>query len=301
MNLWVFKYAPQSVDEMVLNEDVKITLKNVIQEKPNVLISGPPGTGKGTFTDIFLRDTGLAKSKDFLKVNASDETSIENIRSNVKSFATAMCLGDFKLVYLNEADYLSPNAQAMLRQLMEDVQAFTRFFLLCNYPNKIIDPILSRCQHIQLCAAPAADIFKHCMKILKAEGISCSSKEEKEYVIKLVKTYYPDIRRIVNALQKSVVDGKLHIRALVTDNQLYTDIFTAICKKDLDGVRILLRGNTIDYIELYQFLYNNIDKFENGAAAILTIGEYMYRHSLVAIPEINFMTMIADLIMKRAV
>ena len=301
MNLWVFKYAPQSVNEMVLNEDVKKTLEKVIKEKPNVILSGPPGTGKGTFTDIFIKETGLSKSRDFLKVNASDETSIENIRSNVKSFATAMCLGDFKLVYLNEADYLSPNAQAMLRQLMEDVQAFTRFFLLCNYPNKIIDPILSRCQHIQLQAAPATDIFKHLIKILKAEGIDCSTKEEKEYVIKLVKTYYPDIRRTINALQKSVIDGKLHIRALVTDNQTYTAIFDALKKKDLDEIRIMLRGNAIEYVELYQFLYNNLDKFESAAIAILIIGEYMYRNSLVAIPEINFMCMCAELIMKKAI
>ena len=301
MKLLTFEHEPKSLDEMVLHADLRPVLQNIIDTKPNVLLSGPAGSGKGTFTNIFIKAHGLDKMGDVIKVNCSDETSVENIRGKVKSFATSLSIGEFKLVYLNEMDHLSVNGQAMLRQLMEDVQAFCRFFLLCNYPNKIIPEIFSRVQHVQMVGAPAADIFKHCLHILKAEGVSCDTKEEKEYLIRIIKTYYPDLRRTINALQKSIIGGKLSVRTLVTDNLAFTSIMQCLQKKDLDGIRQALRANTVDYIELYQFMYDNIDKMKNGAAAILLIGQYLNMHSFSALPEINIMTMFADMIMKGAV
>ena len=135
-SIWCFKYAPQKLDDMILSEESKKVLQKVILECPNVLLVGKPGTGKGTFVDIFLKETGY----DFMKINASDENSIDIVRDKIKSFATSLGITNKKIVYINESDFLSQNAQAGCRDLTETVQKNTRFFFLANYPQKIIDP-----------------------------------------------------------------------------------------------------------------------------------------------------------------
>ena len=299
--LWVFEYEPKSLSEMIISDDMRNTLSKLIEEKPNFILSGPPGCGKGTFLNIFLKETGLLATRDFIKVNASDANSVDDIRNTIRGFATSMSIGDFKLVYLNEADRLSIQAFDILRQLIEDVQAFTRFAFLVNYPNKVTDAIFSRCQHIQFVGAPTKEIFMKCKSILDAEGIPCDSKEEKEHIVKIIKNFYPDIRRIINALQGSIIGGKINCKASITGNKAIEEIFEFLLQKDLDSIRQHLRANVIDYVELYQYFYNNIERLQGRAGALIHIGEYLHRHSTVALPEVNFMTMVAQLCIEKLI
>ena len=299
--IWTFQHEPESIDDMILSEDMKVRLKTLIKEKPNFILSGPPGCGKGTFMNIFMKETGLLSTRDFLKMNASDTNSVDDVRYTIRNFATTMGVGDFKLVYLNEGDRLSTSAQETLRDLVEQVQAFTRFAFVVNYPNKIIAPIFSRCQHIQFTGAPTKEIFLKCRDILEAEGISCCEKEEKEHIVKIIKHFYPDIRRIINALQGSIVDGKINCKSTISGNKVIEEIFDFMLAKDLDSIRQHLRANVIDYVELYQYFFSNVDRLTGKAAGILLIGEYLYRHSNVALPEINFLTMCVQFITQKVV
>ena len=299
--IWTFAHEPKNISEMILSDEMKNTLTRIIEEKPNIILSGPPGCGKGTFMNIFIKETGLLSTRDFIKINASDCNSIDDVRNTIRPFATSMSIGDHKLVYLNEADRLSIQAQDALRELVEEVQAFTRFAFVVNYPNKITDAIFSRCQHIQFAGAPTKDIFFKCQEILKAEGISCCEKEEKEHIVKIIKYFYPDIRRIINALQGSIIDGKINCKSAISGNKVIEEIFEHLLKKDLDSIRQSLRANVIDYVELYNYFYNNIDKLSGRAGALLLVGKYLYMHSNVAIPEINFMTFSAELVIGKLV
>lgn len=299
--IWPFKYEPKNISEMILSEDMKDTLNRLIKEKPNMIISGPPGCGKGTFMNIFIKETGLLSTRDFIKLNSSDTNSVDDVRNTIRPFSTSMSIGDFKVVYLNEADRMSTAAQETLRDLIEEVQAFTRFVFVVNYPNKIIDPIFSRCQHIQFSGAPTKDIFLKCKSILEAEGISCCEQAEKEHIVKIIKYFYPDIRRVINALQGSILDGKINCKSSISGNKVIEEIFEFLLKKDLDSIRQSLRANVIDYVELYNYFYNNIDKLSGKAGALLLVGKYLYMHSNIAIAEINFMTFCAELIMGKLV
>jgi DNA polymerase III delta prime subunit len=287
--LFTFKYEPQTYEEMILDPVIKGKLEKAFEEVPNLLLIGPPGVGKGTFTNIFLRRTKL----DSIKINCSDETSIENIRSKVKSFATALGITDKKVVVLNESDFLSLNAQAMLRDLMEQVQSITRFIFLCNYGYKMIPELQSRCQVIELNNPPINEIGKFIKKIIIAEKIKVEHSDE---IIALIKTYYPDIRRIINTLQFNVVNGKIEHIKMDSINSVYDDIFKNIKTGDMNEIRKIIRSNAIIYPELYQYLFENVGDFKNPGDAIILIGEHMYRDSIACIKEINFIAMVAKII-----
>jgi len=294
-DIWTFKYEPPTLDEMILAPSVREKFKKVITELPNMVIYSTPGQGKGTFVNILLKETGM----DYMKINASDETGIDNLRTKVKSFATSLGSTDMKIVVLNEADALSSGqsgAQKLLRQLMEDVQEITRFILLANYEHLIIDELKSRgVGVIELSNPPAKEIYKHCMHILKCEGVEVRNKKA---VIEIIKQFYPDIRRIINTMQFSVVDGVLDGVELIND--VYKNIVDNMASGDIDGIRKLLRSNAINYPELYRYLYENCSTFKSPGDVIITVGSYLYKDSIVAIKEINFMAMVIDL-MKRGI
>ena len=281
---WVFRYPPTTFDTIILNPDVRSKLKKVFYEMPTFMLAGKPGVGKGTFTNVFLKETKV----DYIKINCSDETGIDNIRTKVKSFATALGTGEIKYVVLNEADFLTIQSQAMLRDLIEQVEMITRFIFQCNYVHKIIPELLSRCQVIELNNPPAVDIYKHCQFILDSENVKC----DKNTLVKVIKNLYPDIRRIINTLQLNNVDGVIKSVSIESSDNLYKNILSFIKEKDIELVRKELRSSMIDYSDLYNYLYENVGEFKNPGDMIILISEHLYRDFSVSIKEINFIGMI---------
>jgi DNA polymerase III delta prime subunit len=284
-DMWPFKYSPKTLDEMVVSDEMKEKLKKVIDEKPNILLVGPAGVGKGTFTDIFLRETKL----DYIKINCSDQTSVDNVRENVKSFATALGISPLKVVVMNEMDYLSLNAQAMLRALMEDVQKMTRFIFMCNYGNKLMIELISRCQVIELGTPPAKKIFEFVTDILNKENVDVKNKK---VIVDIIKKLYPDIRSIVNTLQYNTMNKVLDSVVIEKSNEVYKNIFDKMKIGDIDGIRKDLRSFSINYPELYQYLFDNVEGSKSPGDFIIAIGEALYRDAIVAIKEINFISFI---------
>jgi len=295
-DLWEFKYKPQTFDEIILDERIKPKLKKALNEVPNMTIAGTAGIGKGTFMDILKEE----KHPEMMKINGSDETGINTIRDRVKPFAESMGFSGntLKIVYINEADGLSPNAQDMLRDLIENVHDLTRFILLCNYPERITPEILSRCPLIQIPNPPIKDIAKKCIDILKNEGIKYDGKA----VINIVKSCYPDIRNTINTLKYNVVDGVLAEDAIIINiDQVYQNVVEMMKTSDPSQVRKTLRSNPIDYTKLYEYLYKLVmdseeSVFSNDISAILHITEGAYRNDIVAIKEISFMNMYLKLL-----
>ncbi|HRR48710.1 MAG TPA: AAA family ATPase [Bacteroidales bacterium] len=292
-DIWVFKHEPQKFGDMILNDVIRPRLQKAIIEIPNIMLVGPPGVGKGTFTNIFLRETNL----DHIKLNCSDETSIDSIRTKVKSFATALGRTKLKIVVMNESDYLSPSAQAMLRDLIEQVSEITRFIFQCNYGHKMIKEIQSRCQVIELTNPPAKEIYKHCMNILKKEKVKVIDNKQ---IISIIKQLYPDIRKIIHTLQLNTIDGKIDNIKADEVSEVHAQIFKAACEKNVDEIRKLLRAHSINYPDLYLYFYEKAGTMKSPGDVILAVGEYLYRDSLVANKEINFMTMVVSLI-KRGI
>lgn len=304
--LWEFKYEPVTFDSMILNSNIKSALKEAIISRPNMLIYGPPGVGKGTFVNILIKENGL--DNNFLKINASDETGIDAMRDKVKTFAQAMSIGQMKLVYLNEADSLTSGpqgSQKMLRDLMEQTQSNTQWILCCNYEQYIIPELKSRCQLYNISTPPAIDIFKHCKKILDIEKVAFN----KQSLLSLVKKCYPDIRNTIITLRQNVIDGKLSEELVQSSSQvLFQSILTQM-KSDPGEVRKILKSNSIHYDGLYEFIYEHlmdesesrVDIFNDEANAIIHIGEASYRNGIVANKEINFMRMYFKMIQDKTI
>jgi replication factor C small subunit len=277
---------------MIVTDEKRKHLRKMIDEMPNILIIGHPGVGKGTFVDILLRETGLMRSGDFLKINASMETSVENVRSKVFQFATALGVSDKKIVYMNEADRLSPHAQDSLNQLIEDVHEFTRFVFLANEP-KLDAAIVSRCQQIDLDDPPADQIFKRCCEILRRESVRLKNPKA---LVGLIKEHYPDVRKIINEMQKNVQDGELDEIRVERLADLHAQVLECARKSDLNGIRKVLRSHVINYSELYAHFFENVGTMKAPGDAIILIGEYLYRNERVAIKEINFLAMVAKML-----
>jgi DNA polymerase III delta prime subunit len=293
-----FIYEPKTFDEMILNEEIKPKLRKAITELPNILLYGTPGVGKGTFVHILLRETGC----EHMWMNASDNTGIDFIRDRVKPFAEGgRGFSDKpKILVLNEADSLSSGqqgAQKMLRQLMEDVHKITRFIFLANYEQNIIPELKSRCQVIKIDNPPKKEIGLFCSRILKNEGVEYDPKT----LIKIVQRCYPDIRKTVCALQENILDKRLTDSRIYSSEEVFRSILSAIKEKDPEKVRALLKSNYIFYTQLYEFLFENAGEFSSPGGAILSIGEHLYRDSIIANKEINFMRMVIEMILENAV
>lgn len=293
-NLWVYKYQPKTFEDIVLNEDIKPKLRKSLKEIPNMLIYGTPGIGKGCFVNLFKEMSNV----DYMWINASDENGIEVFRNKIRPFATAMCMKDMKIVVLNEADSLTSGpqgSQKLLRQLMEDCYKLARFILICNYEGYIIPEIKSRCQTIKFDLPPKKEIGKLCLSILRREGV----KFEAPTMIDIINKCYPDIRRTINVLQENVVDKKLIGSRVDSSEELFEKIMKFMLKQDIEAVREELRSNYIPYPELYAYLYENAGEFKQPGAAILLIGKYLFQDTTIANKEINFMTMVVDMIYEK--
>jgi DNA polymerase III delta prime subunit len=297
--LWVEKYRPDTLENYIGNDNLKAKLEQFIknQDIPHLLFCGTAGTGKTTAAKILVKNIEC----DYLFINASDENSVDTIRTKIKNFAATMSFKPMKIIVLDEADFITPQAQAALRNLMEVFSKNTRFILTCNYVERIIDPLISRSQVFKLTPPSKKEVAVHIMKILDTENVSY----EKGTLAALVTSYYPDIRRILNNSQLQVIDGKLQINVdeiIAGDYKLQVlDMLASNLplKDKVNGVRqIVADSNVKDFTELYRVLFDKVQDYAPTKVpqGILAIAEGQYRDSFVVDKEINFVATLYNIL-----
>ena len=274
--LWVEKYRPTNLDTYIGNDQLKSKVKVYLEsgDLPHLLLFGKAGTGKTTLAKLLVNNIDC----DYLYINASDENNVETVRSKVKNFASTMGFKDYKFIILDECDYITPNAQAALRNLMETFSKHCRFILTCNFVERIIDPIQSRCQTFQVIPPNKNDVAKHLHNILTDEGVSY----EREDLAILVNSGYPDIRRVINGAQRQSVDGKLVIdKQSIVENDYKLKLLEILEKQDkksaFNNVRQLMANAKVtDFADLFRLLYDEVDGYGKGhiAECILVIAKY---------------------------
>lgn len=301
-SLWVEKYRPTTLQNYIGNESLKTTIGFLLQEKkdiPHLLFYGGAGTGKTTLAKLITKNINC----DVMYVNASDETGVENIRTRVKSFASSAGFKPLKVVILDECDYLSANSQAALRNMMETFSATTRFILTCNYYERIIGPLVSRCQTYQISPLSKKEVAIHLTKILNDEKVSYTPED----IGYIVNTYYPDIRKVINFAQQNSINGVLKISK---ENALKTDIHEKLIYQLKNGIgkpaafneirQFIADADITQFDEYFELLYNKVDEYAPGKQVIATviIAEYMYQSALVvgALKEVSFMACISKLL-----
>ena len=297
-SLWVEKYRPNTLDTYIGNEHLKSKVSVYLEsgDLPHLLLYGKAGTGKTTLAKLLVNNIEC----DYMYINASDENSVDTVRNKVRGFASTMGFKDYKIIILDECDYITPNAQAALRNLMETFSKHCRFILTCNFVERIIDPIQSRCQSFQVIPPSKKEVALHLHNILKEEGVASKMDD----VAGLVNAGYPDIRRIINSCQRQCVDGMLVVdkQSLVESDykMKLLEIIKKENKKDaFKGVRKLLADSQItDFAELYKLMYDEVDSYGTGhiAECILIIAKYQLSDSQVVDKEINAMAMIIELL-----
>ena len=296
--LWVEKYRPTSLDNYIGNDHLKSKVSVYLEsgDVPHLLLFGKAGTGKTTLAKLIVNNIDC----DYLYINASDENSVDVVREKVKNFASTLGFKDMKVIILDECDYITPNAQAALRNLMETFSKNCRFILTCNYVERIIDPIQSRCQSFQIIPPSKKEVAIHTSQILNTEGIYF----ENEQIVTMVNSSYPDIRRIINAVQRNIVDNRLIVdtESLVQNDyklQVLEILQTQDKKNAFKNLRQLLADSQIrDYADLFRLLYDEIESYGKGhiAEVILTIAKYELSDAQVVDKEINAMAMLIEIL-----
>ena len=287
--LWTEKYRSQTLDQYIGNDELKTTIGSWITKNdiPHLLLHGKAGTGKTTLAKLITQNINC----DMMYINASDENGIDTIRDKVKSFASTSTFQPLKVVILDESDYLTINAQASLRNIIETFSAKTRFILTCNYVERIIEPLQSRCQAFKIETLSKPLIASHIADILTAENVTYHLKD----VARIINTYHPDIRKIINVTQQNTIDGELTLAKIDTKFNI-TDVVSLIKGKDaFKSVRQYLVDNSIsDFEPMYRALYDELGK-DNGMVT-MTLADYQFKHATVVDKEINFMACIASII-----
>ena len=300
--LWVEKYRPTTLDQYVGSDVLKNTFNEYLNSKdiPHLLLHGSAGGGKTTLAKIVANTIA---DGNYLYINASDENSVDTVRDKIKQFASTIGFGGLKIVILDEADFTTPNFQAALRNVMETFSKNTRFILTCNYKDKIIEPIHSRCQTFFISPPSKKDIALMAKNILDAEGIEYDNKS----LASVINLTFPDIRKIINTLQQSSVGKTLNvIDAELMNNDLNISIVNLLLdskiKNDVDKfnqIRQLVADNLVrDFNPLYRFIYDSIDKFpkENRFLVLATIADAQYKDAFVVDHEINAMNALYTII-----
>ena len=297
-SLWVEKYRPSTIDTYIGNEHLKSKVSVYLEsgDLPHLLLYGKAGTGKTTLAKLLVKNIEC----DYLYINASDENNVDSVRTKVKNFASTVGFKDLKIIILDECDYITPNAQAALRNLMETFSKHCRFILTCNYVERIIDPIQSRCQLFQIIPPSKVEVAQRLNQILEEEEINCELKDLKI----LIDSNYPDIRRTINSAQRNVVNLQLKLDTnsiIQNDYKLkLLEILKIQNKRNaFKDIRQLLADNKItDFADLFRLLYDEVDSYGKGhvAECILVIARYELSDSQVVDKEINAMAMIIELL-----
>ena len=296
--LWVEKYRPTTLDTYVGNDFIKDKVKLYLEtgDVPHLLLYGRAGTGKTTLAKIITKNIDC----DMMYINASDENNVDNVRTKIKNFASSIGFKPLKVIILDEADFLTPNAQAALRNLMETFSKTTRFILTCNYAERIIDPIQSRCQSFQVIPPDKKQVAKQLVDILGSEGVTF----ENENIVTIVNAGYPDIRRVINAGQRQSISGELVIdkeSSILNDYkvQLLEILKTQSRKDAFQNIRKLLADSHVrDYSEAFRLLYDSVEEYAPGKTAmiILALAKYQLSDVQVVDKEINFMSCLIEVI-----
>ena len=297
-SLWVEKYRPTTLDTYIGNEHLKSKVKVYLEsgDLPHLLLFGKAGTGKTTLAKLLVNNINC----DYLYINASDENSVDVVREKVKNFASTMGFQDMKVIILDECDYITPNAQAALRNLMETFSKYCRFILTCNFVERIIDPIQSRCQSFQIIPPDRKQVAVHMSNILQSENVTSDNKD----IVTLVNGGYPDIRRVINSAQRQVVDNKLVIdEAMITQNDYKLSLLEILKTQDkknsFKNIRQLIADSKVtDFSDLFRLLFDTIDDWGKGhiAECILLLSQYQQSDAVVVDKEINIMAMFTEII-----
>jgi len=296
--LWVEKYRPSNLDTYIGNDHLKDKVSVYLEsgDLPHLLLYGKAGTGKTTLAKILVKNIEC----DYLYINASDENNVDTVRNKVKNFASTMGFKDYKIIILDECDYITPNAQAALRNLMETFSKHCRFILTCNFVERIIDPIQSRCQSFQIIPPSKKEVAKHVHGILLKENVMSNMEDLKV----LIDSGYPDIRRVINVAQRNVVKNKLKLDTTsIIQNDYKLKLLKILKTQDkktaFKDIRQLLLDNKItDFADLFRLLYDKVDDWGKGhvAECILIIARYELSDGQVPDKEINAMAMIIELL-----
>jgi DNA polymerase III delta prime subunit len=305
VNLFVEKYRPKTVEECILPESIKKTFREIVKSgvPQNLMLAGKAGTGKTSVAKALCNDLDC----DYIMINCSEDGNIDTLRNKIRTFASTVSLNDKqKVVILDEFDYSNASSiQPALRGAIEEFAKNCRFILTCNYKNRIIEPIHSRCTVIDF-SIPAKDkpkmakeFFNRCVNILTSEKIGYDEKVLSELIVK----HFPDFRRILNEIQRYSVSGKIDVGILAdTKNQKITDLIGSMKSKDFASARKWVAGNMdnsqIDlFRSIYDGLYDNLTP-SSIPQAILILAEYQYKAAFVADQEINTAACIVELMMS---
>lgn len=293
-SLWVEKYRPRSVDDCILPDNLKETFNNIVRtgKIPNMLFTGTAGLGKTTIARAICDTLDL----DYILINGSEQGNIDTLRGKIKQFASSVSLsGGYKVVILDEADYLNPQStQPALRGFIEEFSDNCRFILTCNFKNRIIEPLHSRCgvyefntnkqSMAELCPA----FMKRLQFILKEEGVTYNN----EVLANLIMRYAPDWRRIINECQRHSVDGELRVEVLSKGSQQeYDNLFACLKQKDFKKMRRWVTDNVdVDATSIFRGVYDNM--YESVAPnsipqLVLILADYQFKQAFVADTELN--------------
>ena len=297
--LLVEKYRSTKLEDYVGNENIKATISKYLSQNDiqNLIFYGPPGTGKTTLAKLIVNNLNC----DHLYINASDERGIETIRDKVSGFASSASFKPLKVIILDEADFLTIQAQASLRNVIETFSRSTRFILTCNYIERIIDPLQSRCQVIKIVPPSKGEVAKHLTWILEKESISYTLDDIKI----IVNQYYPDLRKCINTIQLNSKDNTLKLDNSILVSSNYIDKVIDELKKSkpyFNNIRqTIADSNVEDFDELFKALYERASEFlpnKEGTVAML-VNDHQYKANFRIDKEINTMSLIQNLINNK--
>ena len=291
------KYRPNTLEGYICKEDIKTKFEEFIknQDIPHLLFAGKPGAGKTTIAKILVKNIDC----DYLYINATDERSIEVMRDKVGAFAAAGSFKPLKVVILDEATHLLQASQVILLNMMETYSLTTRFILTGNYPERLIDPLRSRCQEFDLQPPSKKIIAQHISVILDKENIEYEIPD----LVTIINKYFPDFRKIINNCQKYTIDGALRLDTMSnTDDNYQSKILDELKKpsiKSFNAIRQLIANTeTDDFESMYVFLYDKLSEYANGNEGIIIchLEEYMYHATFRIDKEINIMACVAKIL-----
>ena len=293
--LWIEKFRSETLDQYIGSEVLKDRVQSFINNNdlPHLIFSGTAGLGKTTLAKLIV---GNIKC-DYLYLNASDENGIDMIREKVKGFASSASFQPIKVVILDEADFLTQPAQAALRNIIEEYSVNTRFILTCNYIERLIEPLQSRCEIHVLKPPSKSEVAKHvCTNILEVENI----KYELPDIASLIKEYYPDVRSIIKNLQAGVIEDRFVWVATNTDwLSKLVEILSGNDNKAWYVIRQLVADSQVDDFQIaYRYLFDNLSKFSKGhdAEVSVILDEYSYRANVCPDKELNFAAFISKVL-----